>query len=106
MSEEIVDMKILAADQDDPTLLLWHVFPTQSTINQVASAIRTSVGAGNPYYAFHNASVPSEILESPGWEPAQAPICANDVDTNAQDISAMLADPQLQALPNDRVFED
>lgn len=106
MNEEAIEMKVLYFDAEGE-FLTWQVFVAQATIAQVAAAIRNtgSVGIGGKYFAFVNANVPAAIELNPAWDNTDAAVCSAEVSVNEAAISAMLNDAELQALPNDKVWE-
>jgi hypothetical protein len=104
MSEEDI-MKVLAAstDPEDNGQLLFFAFPNAASTETVARQIVNLVGVGNPFFAFYNSSIPASLEAAPAWDPADAPICSENVGANAANITTMLSDVALQTLPNDKV---
>lgn len=102
MTEEVIDMKTVFADPDEPTLVMVQVYPPNAGINNVANTLRTYPGVGQPFYAF--ATIPRAVETNPAADFADAPVVSNSVAENEAAITAMLNDAELQALPNDKVF--
>lgn len=97
-------MKVIQSDPNEPELLFFNEFTPGTTISQAASAIRSSVGVGQPFFAFANESIPAAVAANPGWDPTNAPLVSAEVSVNEAAIIAMLSDSELQALPNDKVW--
>jgi hypothetical protein len=89
-------MKVVAADQDDPSLILAFTFPAAATIAYVADKVRDYVGVGNPYYAF--ATIPAAVETNIAADFTDAPIVSISVAENEAAINGMLQDSALQAL--------
>ena len=98
-SEDIVDMKTVFADPDEPDLILVQVYPPNATLANVASGLRTYPGVGQPFLAF--ATIPPDIQANPSADFTNAPLVSDSVAVNESAINAMLADTDLQTLPND-----
>lgn len=102
-------VKILCTYTDDDTqeeLVYFQQSAVGASNELVAKAIRSSVGVGKPFLAFHNAAVSNALTAAPAWNPNAypAPIVSEDWEANLAAINAMLADQQLQQTPNDSVF--
>jgi hypothetical protein len=98
-SEDIVEMKTVFADPDEPDLILVQVYPPNATLANVASGLRTYPGVGQPFLAF--ASIPSNIQANPAADFTDAPLVDASVAVNEAAINDMLSDTALQTLPND-----
>lgn len=102
-------LKILCSEVDPDTqeeLVYFQVTAIGASNEAIAKAIRSSVGVGKPFLAFHNGSISTSLTGSPAWNPAvyPAPIVSDNWEENLAAINGMLADQQLQQTPNLSVF--
>lgn len=69
------------------------VMATVPNTTDMAEAVKTTAGVGNPYWAFE--SLPSAILlaDTLGADFSGAPLCSDDTQTNRNNLAGLYASP-------------